>query len=105
MSVKDPKDGTPIDEAIRRMESQPYSESVAAGLRAAAEAFGGDDPEPEDVTGEIRDTLSWMIEDMNARRDQGPNGLDPDPLSPEMQKAMQLLEELRAGRIECRRKG
>lgn len=50
---------------------------------------------------EVRDTLSWMIEDMNHRRAQ--TGLNPEPLSPEMQTAMALLEELRAGKIECRR--
>jgi hypothetical protein len=100
MSVKDPRDGTPIDEAIRRMESGPFSQSVCDGLRAAAEAFGGDD-EPEDVTPEIRDTLAWMVADMNHRREQ--TGLDGDVKSPEMQVAERLLADLQGDRIECRR--
>lgn len=54
-----------------------------------------------DVTVEIRDTLAWMVADMNHRREQ--TGLDGDVKSPEMRMAEQLLDDLRAGRIECRR--
>ncbi len=54
-----------------------------------------------DVIADVRETLEWMVADMNFRRQQ--TGLESDPVSPEMQKAMALLEDLRAGRIECRR--
>ena len=53
------------------------------------------------VTAEILETMEWMIQDMNFRRLQ--TGLDSDPLSAEMRKAVELRDELRAGTIECRR--
>jgi hypothetical protein len=99
MGVKDPREGTPIDEAVRRMGG-PCNPHIAESLRLAAEAFHGD---PNDVSEDIENTLSWMIEDLDARRDQGPNGLDPGPLSPQMQLAHDLLADLRAGKIVCRR--
>lgn len=99
MGVKDPKDGTPIDEAIRRM-SGPRNPDIARSLRLAAEAFGED---PNDATDDIAFALAWMIDDINERRGQGEPGLDPAPHSPEILRAMSLLEDLRAGKIECRR--
>jgi len=53
------------------------------------------------VTQDFIDTLDWMTQDMNYRREQ--TGLEAAPLSPEMQKAEALLADLRAGRIECLR--
>jgi len=100
-SVRDPKDGTPIDEAIERMNSVPRSRAVCDALAAAAEAFGGDD-EPEDVTEQIQVSLDWMAADMDFRRSQ--TGLDSDPLSPEMVMVHELLAEFKAGRIECIRR-
>jgi len=100
-SVRDPKDGTPIDEAIERMNSAPRSQAVCDALAAAAEAFGGDD-EPEDVTEQIQVSLEWMAADMDFRRSQ--TGLESDPLSPEMVLVHKLLEDFAAGRIECIRR-
>ena len=54
-----------------------------------------------EVTEDIRRTLCWMVEDMKFRREQ--TGLDGDPVSHEMQIALKLLDDLRAGKIECRR--
>lgn len=54
-----------------------------------------------DATNEVLASMDWMIDDLNFRRQQ--TGLDSDPLSPEIQKAMAVRDELRAGRIECRR--
>lgn len=59
--------------------------------------------DPQDVTNDVTWALTMMQEDWNARRDQGETGLDPDALSPEMQKIEELLEDFRAGRIQCRR--
>ncbi len=55
----------------------------------------------EDVTQEITTTLTWIVADMNYRREQ--TGLEGAPLSYEMQVAQKLLDDLRAGRIQCRR--
>ncbi len=55
----------------------------------------------EDATSEILKTLTWLVADANYRREQ--TGLEGAPLSCEMQLAQKLLEELRAGRITCRR--
>lgn len=54
-----------------------------------------------EVTQQLAETLYWMIEDMNYRREQ--TGLEETPRSPEMQLAIELRDDLLAGRIECRR--
>ena len=56
-----------------------------------------------EVTEQIAKTLRWMKTDMDFRRMQ--TGLDGEPLSPEMELAGRLLDDLEAGRIECRRIG
>jgi len=56
-----------------------------------------------EVTEQLAGTLRWMIADMNHRRED--TGLVDVPLSPEMQLAQDLLNDLDAGRIECQRKG
>jgi len=100
-SVSDPKDGTPIDEAIERMNSGPRSRAVCDALAGAAEAFHGEDVR-EDVTDQIQVSLDWMAADMDFRRQQ--TGLDADPLSPEMVLVHELLADFEAGRIECIRR-
>ena len=61
-------------------------------------------PEPSpDPTVEVTLVLTWILAALDASRDQGDTGLDPAPLSEEMRRAHRLLEELRAGKIKCRR--
>lgn len=48
-------------------------------------------------TKSLIETLSWMITDLNFRREQ--TGLDAAPLSPEMQTANQQLADLRSGKL------
>ena len=100
-SVSDPKDGTPIDEAIRRMNAGPRSRSVCDALATAVEAFHGEEC-TEDVTDQIQTTLSWMAADMDFRWEQ--TGLEPDALSPGMQLLSGLLADFEAGRIRCIRR-
>jgi len=100
-SVSDPKDGTPIDQAIERMNGGPRSRAVCDALATAAEAFHGEELQ-EDVTEQIQVSLDWMAADMDFRRSQ--TGLESDPLSPEMVLVHKLLEDFAAGRIECIRR-
>ena len=55
----------------------------------------------DEVTQQITRTLRWMKRDMDFRREQ--TGLDGDAQSPEMVLAGELLAELEAGNIQCRR--
>ena len=55
-----------------------------------------------EVTQQITWTLCWKIADLNQRRED--TGMLEVPLSPEMELAQNLLDDLEAGRIECWRK-
>ncbi len=59
-------------------------------------------PQGRDITAEVRESLRWVVQDLNFRREG--TGLDSDPLSPEMQRLVALLADLEAGRILCVRK-
>ena len=92
--------GAAIDAVCAAPEEQAEFFAVRDGLK---DALGQQSEHVVDVTPAILEAVGMLVTDWNERRKE--TGLDPDALSPQMQKLEELLADLQAGRIMCRRTG